>query len=68
MKEKRYIFYTAEGYTIAPDNSVLDSLQILGIQCGINYEAAFAQLLNENEWIYKCGFDVDKIEGRRLFD
>ena len=29
-----YLFYTDEGYTVAPSNKKLDSLQILGIEEG----------------------------------
>ena len=29
-----YLFYTDEGYTVAPNNNKLDSLQILGIEDG----------------------------------
>lgn len=51
-----YIFYTDEGYTIAPNGEGLDSLQVLGIEDGENEEEAFANLHKNNEWIKAVGF------------
>ena len=39
-----YIFYTDEGYTIAPNNEELESLQVLGIEDGETKEEALANL------------------------
>lgn len=52
----RYIFYTDEGYTIAPNDEELESLQILGIENGNSREEALANLYKNNEWIKTNGF------------
>ena len=46
-----YIFFTDEGYTVAPNNEKLESLQVLGIEDGDTKEDAFANLIKNNEWI-----------------
>lgn len=51
-----YIFYTDEGYTIAPNDEELDSLQVLGIEDGNSREEALANLYKNNEWIKENGF------------
>lgn len=56
-----YLFYTDEGYTVAPNNNKLDSLQILGIQDGNTKDEAWSILLRDNEWITKEGFSVNRI-------
>ena len=58
MKEG-YVFYTGEGYTVAPNGELLDSLQLLGFEEGANYDMAFEQLINNNPWIVENGFDFD---------
>ena len=38
MSERSYIFYTAEGATVAPDNEIpIENCQMLGISKGINH-------------------------------
>lgn len=56
-----YLFYTDEGYTVAPDNSNLDSLQILGIEEGNSREEAIIKLFRNNTWINRSGFSESKI-------
>lgn len=51
-----YLFYTDEGYTVAPNNNKLDSLQILGIEDGKTKDEALIKLLRNNEWIKKKAF------------
>lgn len=51
-----YIFYTDEGYTIAPNGEELESLQVLGIEDGETEKEALANLYKNNEWIKNCGF------------
>ena len=51
-----YIFYTDEGYTIAPNGEELDSLQILGIEDGKSKEEALSNLFENNRWIRKNNF------------
>ena len=48
-----YLFYTDEGYTVAPNNNKLDSLQILGIEDGKTKDEALIKLFSNNEWINK---------------
>lgn len=44
-----YLFYTDEGYTVAPNNNKLDSLQILGIEEGKTEDEALVKLFRNNE-------------------
>ena len=62
-----YIFYTTEGYTIAPNEEIqLDNCQVLGVAKGINRSEAQVNLLKENTWIVKAGFDSAKFLYRQL--
>jgi hypothetical protein len=56
-----YLFYTDEGYTVAPNNNKLDSLQILGIEDGKTKDEALIKLLRNNEWIKKESFSKSRI-------
>lgn len=56
-----YIFFTDEGYTVAPNNEKLESMQVLGIEDGDTKEDAFANLIKNNEWIEENGFRKYKI-------
>lgn len=59
-----YIFFTDEGYTVAPNNEKLDSLQVLGIENGETREEALANLYKNNEWIVMNGFSEQRIRCR----
>lgn len=62
-----YIFYTPEGYTIAPNENVcVDSCQMLGIAKGKNEREAKNNLLKENSWIVEAGFDPTEFMIRQL--
>lgn len=53
-----YIFYTAEGYTNAPNDSYeVENCQVLGTAKGKNKSEAQENLLKENPWIAEAGFD-----------
>lgn len=54
-------FYTDEGYTVAPNNNKLDSLQILGIEDGKTKDEALIKLFSNNEWIKKENFSKSRI-------
>ncbi len=56
-----YIFYTDEGYTIAPNNEELESLQVLGIEDGETKEEALANLYKNNKWIEENNFSELKM-------
>lgn len=56
-----YLFYTDEGYTVAPNDKKLDNLQILGIECGETKEEALINLYKNNEWIKANGFSKSRI-------
>ncbi len=56
-----YIFYTDEGYTIAPNNEELESLQVLGIEDGETKEEALANLYKNNKWIEENNFSKLKM-------
>lgn len=56
-----YLFYTDEGYTVAPTNKKLESLQILGIEEGKTEDEALAKLFRNNEWIKNETFSKSRI-------
>lgn len=56
-----YLFYTDEGYTIAPNNEKLENLQVLGIEYGKTREEALTNLYKNNEWIKANGFSESRI-------
>lgn len=56
-----YLFYTDEGYTVAPNNKELDSLQILGMEDGETEKEALANLYCRNKWIKENGFSESRI-------
>lgn len=56
-----YIFYTDEGYTIAPNDEELESLQILGIEDGNTEDEAWTNLYENNKWIKENGFREENI-------
>lgn len=62
-----YIFYTAEGYTYAPnEDKEIENFQVLGFAMGNNEEEARNQLLVDNPWIKECGFDIDETYCKQL--
>jgi hypothetical protein len=58
----QFIFYTFEGGTIAPDNTEVENLQILGIENGLCSNDALEKLLTDNKWIEEYGFSKDDIK------
>lgn len=56
-----YLFYTDEGYTVAPNNKKLESLQILGIEEEKTEDEALAKLFRNNEWIENETFSKSRI-------
>ncbi|MDD2594752.1 MAG: hypothetical protein PHD11_02900 [Bacteroidales bacterium] len=66
---KTFIFYTPEGYTFPPDeNKEVDNCQLLGIASGKDLNEATNNLLNENPWILKVGFTINKIISKRIVE
>ncbi|MBQ7211185.1 MAG: hypothetical protein IJS19_00720 [Muribaculaceae bacterium] len=64
---KEYIFYTTEGWTIAPnDNVIVDNCQILGFASGITSEEARDKLLKDNEWIIDAGYNKSSIIAKQI--
>ena len=62
-----YIFYTQEGYTIAPNENVeVENCQLLGIALGKDEREARNNLLMENLWITEAGFNPAKFLYRQL--
>ena len=52
-----YIFYTAEGHTTAPNESVeVENCQIIGRAVGFTSDEAMKNLLRENRWILEADF------------
>lgn len=55
-----YLFYTDEGFTIAPnENEEVENCQVLGRAKGNNEMEACEKLAKEYPWIKKCGFSMD---------
>ena len=64
-----YIFYTPEGYTIAPNENVcVDNCQMIGTAKGKDEREARKNLLRENSWIIDAGFNPTEFMIRRLAD
>ncbi len=62
-----YIFYTTEGHTDAPNDSIeVENCQVLGMVKGNNESEAQEQLLNENPWITEAGFDPAEFLVRQI--
>lgn len=62
----RFIFYSLEGRTIAPNGQEVENCQVLGMACGNDWQEAKVLLLKENPWIAECGFSVSKIAYQKL--
>jgi hypothetical protein len=63
----RYIFYTDEGYTISPNDSEMENLQIIGIENGATQEEALTNLYKDGIWIEAAGFSKDKLKCYAIF-
>ena len=62
-----YIFYTTEGQTYAPNDSIeVENCQLLGTANGSNESEAQENLLNENPWITEAGFDPAEFLVRQI--
>ncbi|WP_296015077.1 hypothetical protein [uncultured Treponema sp.] len=61
-----YMFYTLEGFTQSPNKTDCENLQILGFEKAENLEAAKEHLLVNNDWIFKYGFDAEKILSKKI--
>lgn len=58
---KSFIFYTIEGITLSPNNSLCENFQILGFEKGLSKQIALRTLLKNNPWIEKNGFSQNNI-------
>ena len=62
-----YIIYTAEGYTIAPNENVeVENCQMLGCTYGNNAEEAQDNFLMGNPWIAEAGFNRSEFVVKQL--
>lgn len=66
LNMNEYIFYTAEGFTQAPNGEDVENLQILGFAKANNENKAFISLLQENSWIKKNEFSLQNIVCKQL--
>lgn len=66
MIMSEYIFYTTEGFTQAPDGESIENCQLLGIACGVDENDALDNLLKQNLWIVKRGYNPSEISYKRL--
>jgi hypothetical protein len=64
----RFIFYTDEGYTISPNDTELESLQILGFEKAKNLNEGKQILLENNPWINESGFKIETIKSDLILD
>ncbi len=62
----KYIFYTFEGFTQSPNGDDVENLQILGFESAPAKDEALRNLLNNNDWIMKTGFELEKIICKKL--
>jgi hypothetical protein len=62
----KYIFYTDEGYTISPNNSELESFQILGFEDATTVQEGINKLIENNTWISESEFNIEKIKHKTL--
>lgn len=61
-----FIFYTAEGFTQAPNGNDIENCQVLGIAKGKDNVEAKDNLLKNNPWIIEAGFDPVEFYVRQL--
>ena len=61
-----YIFYTTEGFALAPDGEDIENCQLLGRAYGEDKHNALQKLLKENPWIERRGFNPYKVIGKKL--
>lgn len=62
-----YIFYTTEGFTVAPNQNVeIDNCQILGFVNATSLSEAKRLLVKDNPWISAAGFTMDKIMAKQV--
>ena len=62
-----YIIYTTEGNTVAPNENIeVENCQVLGIAKGKNKVEAKDNLIKDNPWIIKAGFNKSKFIVRQL--
>jgi len=64
----RYIFYTDQGLTIAPNGEDVENFQIIGFEEGISEVDAFGNLLKNNDWIIEMKFSTDNIKCKLVFE
>ena len=56
-----YMFYTAEGFTTAPNEGYeVDNCQVLGRALGNSVDEAKRNLLKDSTWIVEAGFNPDE--------
>ena len=64
----KYIIYTAEGHTIAPNENVeVENCQVLGQALGNSPDEAKENLLKESPWIAEAGFHQSEFIVKQLF-
>lgn len=63
----KYIIYTTEGHTTAPNENIeVENCQMLGEVCGNNPDEAKDNLMKENPWIAEAGFSRSEFIVRQL--
>lgn len=64
-----YIFYTAEGHTTAPNESVdVENCQVIGRAVGFTSDEAMKNLLRENRWISEADFNPQEFFVKQVLD
>lgn len=54
----KFIFYTKEGFTQAPDGNDIENCQLLGLAYGNDKHEALKNLINENRWIIERKYNI----------
>lgn len=61
-----YICYTTDGFTQDSNGNEVENCQVLGISWGMNEKEARYNLLKENPWIKKAGYDMASMRVKQL--
>ena len=63
---KAYLFFTAEGYTEAPNGVTVENVQLLGRAEGNVLSDVLDEFLIENPWILENGFKRENIYAEQI--
>ncbi len=67
-KMRHFIFYTTEGYTTAPDQTVLENCQILSFESATDAQNAWNIFTAKHSNLIKMGFSIENIVCKELIN